>query len=639
MAERSPTQRLLLTVLLGIAAAFLTEGLWRVDLLSRMEAGLQDYWHVWRGERDGPIREAPVLFVRVDDTTLEQLPNPYVFWGPHFAQVFETLSDNGASAIGLDFLIKVSGEEFFNSNGFSDLAASRSWDASFRGALFKGNVVLVSTLVRSSDGEAYIDVPLGEYQDVLRDSRSRLGLDNLPNDTDNIVRRFWPQVVPGEEGPGLSLGLALTLMHLGLDAHASSWEIAGRSIDAEQVERIVFSGPPGTLPSLPFWKLLEPDALSDAERALIKGRVVVVGAAHTNTPDIFATPYDLQAGTGPMYGAELHGHVAATLLSGARLSAPGDVERLGLFLGLGLISALLFFRVTLRTAVGLTITLGTLPLLGFFLFIATDILLPVTGCAFVSVMTFGGAYALRFSGEQRERAHLRSVFGRYLAEDVVDEILASPEGVRLGGERREVTILMSDIRNFTTISEQMEPEEVVEMLNAWFKLSCKPILDRGGVVDKFIGDAIMAVFGAPVTRPDAAGDALESALEMATAALEFRSWMRERFPEKSLPDFDIGVGVHSGTAVIGNIGHEQRIEYTVIGDAVNVAARIEGLTKTVGCRVLASRAALETSRRTFDTGRTAELQVKGRLESVEVVELIDQKESPPDPATEVAGAK
>ena len=606
-----------------MVAALLTEGLWRMDLLSRMEAGLQDYWHVWRGERSDAVAEAPVLFVAVDNESLERLPNPYVFWGPHFADAFGALRDNGATVVGLDYLLKVSGEDFFSANGFGELKASRGWDSSFRSELLKGDVVLVSTLVSSPDGGARVDLPLGEYQLLLRDKRARLGLDNLPKDSDNIVRRFWPQVVPGTDEPGLSLGLALVLRHLGLDPHAARWEIAGRSVSADQRERIVFSGPPGTLPSLPFWKLVTPDALTDAERALIAGRLVIIGAAHTNTSDAFATSYDLQAGPEPMYGAELHGHIAATLLSGARLREPGDAARPGLFLLLGLASALLYFRVSLRLAVGLTLSLATLPLLGYALFVGMDLLLPVTGFIFVSVMTFGGAYGLRFSGEQRQRARLRAVFGRYVAEDVVEQILASPDGLKLGGERREVTILMSDIRGFTTISEQLEPEEVVEMLNAWFERSCKPILDRGGVVDKFIGDAIMAVFGAPIAREDPAGDAMASALEMAAAAQDFQRWMRRRFPDKTLPAFDIGVGVHSGVAVVGNIGHEQRIEYTVIGDAVNVAARIEGLTKALGCRVLASRAALETARRDFETGKTSALQVKGRLEPVEVIELLE----------------
>ncbi len=615
-------RRLLQALLLGLVVVLLTEALYRVELLERVDHSLQDYWHVWKGKRGDA--ESEVLLVRVDDESLQRLPNPFVFWGPHFGQAIGTLEQHGATAVGLDFLVKVSGETFFRDNGFGELEASRGWDSSLRAQLFQDHSVLVATMERRADGSRFIDLPLGEYRALIRDPRARLALDNLPLDSDNVVRRCWPLVIPSQEGPGLSLALALVLRHLGLPADAPSWEVAGRRIAAdESVLPISYAGPPGTLLSIPFWKLVEEGALGDEERALIRGRLAIIGSAYTNAPDVLHTPYDRMASQRPMFGAELHANIAHMLLSGERVWPLGPLHRALLLLCVVFVSTALFFRLSLRPALGTMLAQVLLwPVAGYYLFAGSGLLLPSISAAFAVTLAFGGAYALRFARELRNQRHLREVFGRYVSEDVLQEILSAKEGFRLGGELRSVTVVMSDIRNFTTISEQLSPEEVVEMLNSYFNLACRPILERGGVVDKFIGDAVMAVFGAPVSRDAPATQAVTAALEMAEIAVEFKKWMAGRFPDRDIPEFDIGVGVHTGRVVTGNIGHEKRMDYTAIGDAVNVAARIESSTKTVGCRVLVSREALEAAGSGFETGKEAKLTVKGRKQPVEMIEVL-----------------
>jgi len=201
-------------------------------------------------------------------------------------------------------------------------------------------------------------------------------------------------------------------------------------------------------------------------------------------------------------------------------------------------------------------------------------------------------------------------------------LIADGQRPNLSGEKLDVTVLFSDIRNFTTISEKLDAEEVVEMLNAYFGRTCEPIMEHGGMVNKFIGDAVMAIFGSPVHYDDHAHRALLAAQGMAREAEKFKSWMKERFPDRGLPEFGIGIGVHSGPAVMGDIGSVKRREFTAIGDTVNAASRLEGVTKDLGCVVVASAASITAAGEGIRTGRREVVHVKGKAEPIEVFEVL-----------------
>jgi adenylate cyclase len=237
------------------------------------------------------------------------------------------------------------------------------------------------------------------------------------------------------------------------------------------------------------------------------------------------------------------------------------------------------------------------------------------------------AYTLSYGGrltrEEREKRFIRSVFKRYVADNVVDTLLASGKMPDLGGEKATVTVLFSDIRNFTTISEKLDAHEVVEFLNRYFERICAIILAQGGTIDKFIGDAVMVQFGAPVPYPDHAARALRTAAAMREAAVEFRRWMAERFAGRNLPEFNIGIGIHTGEAIAGNVGSSFRMEYTVIGDTVNLASRLESASKTLGCIIVASGETLKAAGGSVKTGLNDVIHVKGRETPVEVFEVID----------------
>jgi adenylate cyclase len=229
---------------------------------------------------------------------------------------------------------------------------------------------------------------------------------------------------------------------------------------------------------------------------------------------------------------------------------------------------------------------------------------------------------LRLTREERERRRIGQMFGRYVSPQVVKTLLASAELPELGGQSRQISVLFSDIRNFTTFSERLSAREVVEMLNAYLERACAALLAEGATIDKFIGDAIMAEFGAPLVQDDHARRALRAAVALRAVAIEFRGWVEERFAGRDLPQFEIGIGVHSGEAVIGNVGSSVRMEYTAIGDTVNIASRLEGQTKETGAHILASRDTVAMFGSGLVTGTFHSLKVKGRAAPVEAFEIV-----------------
>ncbi len=227
-----------------------------------------------------------------------------------------------------------------------------------------------------------------------------------------------------------------------------------------------------------------------------------------------------------------------------------------------------------------------------------------------------------------EKEHVRHAFSRYVTKEVVDEILKGHVNVSQG-IRREVTIMFTDIRGFTTLAEHMEPEEVVHDLNDYFSEMVEVVFRHGGTVDKYIGDGIMAIFGAPLPQPDHAYQAVRAASSMRQA---LRS-LNERRVRAGKPPLEFGVGLHTGECVIGNIGTSERMDYTAVGDAVNTASRIEGLTKDLGLDILLSGGTYRHVAGRVRTEARPPLQVKGRVGSLEVHHLLevlpDRKASDP----------
>ncbi len=220
-------------------------------------------------------------------------------------------------------------------------------------------------------------------------------------------------------------------------------------------------------------------------------------------------------------------------------------------------------------------------------------------------------YALRAVVAQMQEQKIRNIFQKYVPKDVIEQFFANPERMLIG-QTRVLSVLFSDIRGFTTISERMKPDEMVESLNQYFTLMVDTIMERNGIVDKYIGDAIMAFFGAPVKRKDDALQSVYAGLEMLETLRDFNRWQ----VQKGRPEFRIGIGINYGAVTVGNIGSEKKMDYTVIGDMVNLASRIEGLTKVYKEPIIVSESVKGYVVDTFPTRLLDRVVVKGRLTGV-----------------------
>ena len=608
---------------LGVVAVStaLAMGLARTDWHAALENIYYDYWHVLSGVRYQPQNTA---FITVDDATLVAYKDdPLAFWAPYWGQAFDVLSKAGVKVIGLDFIYTVSAEAWLRKLDLPDSNISREYDSPFRAALARGNAVLISHLVQLPDGDSQLLMPPDDQRLLLPGGNHDTGIANLFPDPDKHVRGFYPVMIPNPALPGLAFNMQMALRAANQTADQPEWRIAGEVIPRELRRMpIGYTGPPGTIPTVSMARLLAPNALDDPLVKGLRGKVAIIAANNAGTSDRHFTPYSRGTDADQMAGGEIHANIVETILSGRYpkpLTLGQEIAYVGIVMGL---AAWLFLRFSVGGGAALMpVMLVAVAPPAYFAF-QVDVVLPVAELQAAMVAGFLLTFGLRLTGEERERSRMRQIFGRYVADDVVNVLLDEDRKPDLAGEVKTVTVLFSDIRGFTTFSEKLSAREVVEMLNAYFTRTCEPILANGGMVDKFIGDAVMAVFGSPVTYPDHARRALKAALGMQLAAEGFKQWMRERFPDRGLAEFGIGVGLYTGEAVIGDIGTPKRKEFAAIGDTVNAASRLEGITKEMKCVVCAAEVTVQAAGEGVRTGKVETRQVKGRAEPIRIYEIL-----------------
>jgi adenylate cyclase len=364
-----------------------------------------------------------------------------------------------------------------------------------------------------------------------------------------------------------------------------------------------------------------------------RGKVVFVGATQLSLLDYHATSTDSQ-----MAGAEIEADAAATVLNRFPLnSAPGwiNVALIVLF-GVGIPLIALRVRPLVSFAVGIAVGVifAIVAQLVFNAGAIVSVVYPLTALALSAV----GSLAVGLVTEAFERIRAVDLFARFVPENVVDQVLASADGLRLGGVQREGTIMFTDLRGFTSFSEKLTPAEVIEVLNHYLSEMSDAILDNGGTLVAYMGDGIFAVFGAPLEQPDHADRALRTAREMLEVRLpRFNEWIRSQ----GLGDgFRMGIGLNSGYVMSGHVGSERRVEYAAVGDTTNTASRIEGLTKGTPHQLLLSdstRASLLEP--ASDLVFVEEVDIRGRVARMKLWGL-DESALPATPAagTGAAGA-
>jgi adenylate cyclase len=348
--------------------------------------------------------------------------------------------------------------------------------------------------------------------------------------------------------------------------------------------------------------------------ARVRDRIVVLGLTIPGL-DQFATPTTSE---GRMWGVEILGHAIETILQDRYLTPVSPAATLGTMTGLAVLVALVV-AATRPVLAGL----GVLALLLAYLvsgIVAFDhgTVLNLVYPPLTVLLTAGATLLYRVRSGEAEQRLLRDVMARYLSPTVSHWVLRDPARLTLGGETRVMTALFSDLRGFTTVAHQLDPQALVDLLNEHMSAMTEVVFRHDGVLDKYIGDALMAFWGAPMTQPDHAARACQAALDMIARLGELQAdWAR-----RGLPRLELGIGINTGPMVVGNMGSRARLAYTVIGDAVNVASRLEGLSKEYGTRVVIGEATREAAGSAFEYRFLDVVAVKGRREPLAVYEVM-----------------
>jgi adenylate cyclase len=357
-------------------------------------------------------------------------------------------------------------------------------------------------------------------------------------------------------------------------------------------------------------------------RGTFKGKIVLVTASAAGVTDLRATPFS------PVTpGVEIHANIIDNILSRRSLRTIGGWPEKAYILVLALIVGII--TVSTRPYVGVAVVAGLFAsVIGLhWKLFGYGWVLPVVNVSVAMAGTYLGVVLLKYVAEEREKKQIRSAFGYYLAPQVLEGVLKSPELLRLGGERRRMTVLFSDIEGFSSLSEKMAAEDVSAILNEYLNQMMNSIKETGGTLDKFIGDAVMAEWNAPVTQADHAARACETALLM----MEEVKRLREKWRVERKPLLNVRIGVNTGEMVVGNLGSREIFDYTVIGDEVNVAARLEPLNKDFNTNIAVSESTREEAEMhrpgKFVFRRLARVTLKGKTAPLDVYELVGLKDT------------
>ena len=390
--------------------------------------------------------------------------------------------------------------------------------------------------------------------------------------------------------------------------------VGATSIPVDPRDRMLvdYAGPGGTFPQLPVVDLLTGKVAMEA----IRDRIVFVGGTAAGIYDLRVTPMS------PILpGVEKHANVAANILSRQFLRRPDWVELVEVA---GILFWPLFLAWLLPRLRPMVSLASVLVCWGAFfaavhLTFRAGLWLPLVYPSLAMGLTFVGITVYQLLTEERQRLWIKRAFQRFVSPEVVERLVENPAALQFGGEVRSLTVLFSDIRDFTGYTERHPPQEVVQILREYLTRMVDQVIAQQGTLDKFIGDAVMAIFGAPVPLPDHAERACRAALAM-IAELDT---LQARWTAEGREPFRIGIGINSGDMVVGNLGSEQLFDYTVVGDGVNLGARLESLNKEYQTKVpiIISESTYEAAKDHLEVRRLGEVIVKGKTRPVVVYEL------------------
>ena len=556
--------------------------------------------------------KSPIVIVAIDDESITWL-SKWPWPRSYHAKMVDILSKAGAKLIVFDV--------FFDSPTQFDPKD----DIQFAEAVKRAGNVILAANFQNVDHQAMYKVrqlPFKKPIEILDQAALDIGVVHPHLDMDNVVRNFQLIYKSGNE---LYPSLALQTAHyLGRRTPVSVIKdnllVMGQYHIPQHNAKLLINylGPTKTFPTIPYAQVFDGSFLKD-HPDYFKGKIVLIGASAFELHDVFPTPFSVT-----LPGVEIHANVIETILTGKHIYLLPTAAML----------LILVFAVALNLLASSFFKMKQL-----FIFLVAQIIILFIGCALIFkyysleiptytliialIVTFIVQTTIKFILEEKEKRKIRDVFSQYVAPTVVNELLAHPEKVELGGELKEVTIFFSDIRSFTTFSEGHTPRQVVDQLNEYLDAMTQVIFEFGGTLDKYVGDEIMAVFGAPLPLKDHA----KVATRCCVAQWNKLKQLQARWKEEGRTILDFGMGLNTGEVIVGNIGSTMHKDYTVIGDAVNLAARLEAATRKYSnddyiCRFLISEHTYDLIKDEFECRFVDEIAVKGKTKATKIYEVI-----------------
>jgi adenylate cyclase len=668
-------RRMLAGVIIGVLASAFVIGADR--LLTRLSAGgvqllqaieLRTYdWRLSGTARPDTARR-DIALIEIDEYSLRNLqPNLGRWPWPRIAhaELFDYLSRAPAKVIAYDVNFADDDKTVRLKYGDATISGAESDKALADSVHAAGNVILLADATYAGEAAAARPLPDVGYKqldvpgiterktvfspiDVLANGASGLGHNLFVLDPDGIVRHTVPFVrARGRVIPSLGWSAALRVagvspgdirldgqvLRMGDRAMPLEWRHVKSQTGTESYlwGLIDFRGPAlledmkrHTYPTYSFFDLLysQEQMLAgqkpDVDPSLFRDKIVFVGVTGSGLFDVFETPFS----HGKMPGIQVHAAAADDLLSGRFMRAAPDGVRIATVLGAGLAIGVVAALVPAwwgTAATMLFIATGTWAATRLF---AGGYWINLSQPALSSSFALFGGVGYQYFIEGREKRKMKKLFGQYVSKDVYDQLVANPALARLGGQRRDMTVLFSDIRGFTTVSEKGQPEDIVHLLNEYFTRMVQIVFHHKGTVDKFVGDMVMALFGAPLEDPRHADHAVEAALDM----IQELHKLNAQWTAEGRPPLDIGIGINTGPMIAGNIGSDQIMSYTVIGDAVNLGSRLESLNKQYATRIIISEATRSHLTGTYTFRSLGDVIVKGKTKAVAIFEVVDRSD-------------
>ena len=608
-----------------------------------------------RGEREIKTK-SNVIILDLNNSTIKGINPPYNSLPLSrylFAKVIKNLSDAGVKAVGIDVIM--SSPDRFNVENDSLL---------FNVLRTAKNVVVAGKTEITGQQEFQMRREHQNYDNIFFDADSSIGIVRVISDNDGVIRRYVPMMYSQASDKYLpTFGFAILNKYFNLknDEVITKRDnfFVLNNINIPKFDNtsmlINYYGPDNTFLHFNFLEVLDdkefktkdeedyeeeintwddPD-IGLLQSGVFKDKIVLIGSTEPEDQDIKPISFSRgeKKGDNLMYGVEIHATAIQNIISKDFLTKESPAQEVAIIFFFTFIS--FYFSSLLKeqkTKRGGILELANILFIGgsvygllelsFYMFNHFSLVFNIISPTLSIVLGYFGSTAYHFISERKQKAQIKGMFSQYVNSTVVDDLIADPDKMRLGGERKVLSIFFSDIAGFSTFSETKKPEELVAFLNEYLSEMTRLVFENGGTLDKYIGDAVMAFWGAPLPIENHAYQTCKSALLMQKRLAELRAkWRAEGQTEIS-----VRMGINTGEVVVGNMGGSERFDYTVMGDSVNLASRLEGANKEYGTNAMVSESTYEIVKNDFTMRELDALVVKGKTKPVIVYELIAFKD-------------